>query len=172
LISGNGNGKPFILSSADGVRWRSLPVTGAIADANVTEPISANASTVVAFNSDARSGQPLAVYLRNGTWRPSAVAPGHLPDAGVVPNNQRTVNAVCNWETGFIAIGNVNSGVQFSGMVWYSTNGAQWLRQPVLSNGFEKVDQFMDAAASKGKVLLVAAPADGSDLLMWQSTAA
>lgn len=164
-----GDGKKFILSSADGIQWTSLPAAGAIADTYADTPIDGNASTVVAFNWNPQPGQPLAIYLRRNTWHSSTVDPGLLPDAGVVPGNQRTVNAIVNWGTGFIAIGNVNTGIQFSGMVWYSTNGSQWVRQPVRANRFDAVGQFLDAAVSKGKVLLVAFPTKGSDLLMWQS---
>jgi hypothetical protein len=169
LVSGDNDGKKFILSSADGIHWTSLPAAGAIADTYVDTPIDGNASTVVAFNWNPQPGQPLAVYLRRNTWHSSTVDPGLLPDAGVVPGNQRTVNSIVSWGTGFIAIGNVNTGIQFSGMVWYSVNGSQWVRQPVRANGFDAVGQFLDAAVSKGKVLLVAFPVEGSDLLMWQS---
>jgi hypothetical protein len=171
LMSGNNGKGAIILFSADGLQWANLSSEAEIAGTSVATTIGGNASSVIVFNRDPKPGQPLAMYRRGNTWYPSAVDPGLLPDAGVVPGNQRTVDTVCNWGTGFIAIGDANGAVQYSGMVWYSADGSQWIRQPVRSNGFDAVAQFMGAAVSNGKVLVVAYPGEGSDLLMWQANA-
>jgi hypothetical protein len=165
--------KPGILSSSDGHQWAAMPAGGALADTYLANPIAGNSSTTVAFNWNAQSQQPAAVYLRNGTWSPAIVGPGRLPDDGVVPISQRVVEAVCNWGPGFIAIGNINANTptpEFSGMVWWSADGSSWIRQPVQANGFDAVAQFMGAAVSNGKILLIATPVKGSDFLMWQSS--
>jgi hypothetical protein len=167
----NGKGA-VVLSSVDGLRWTRVSSAADIASVTVARPIAANASSVVVFNWSWASGHPLAMYSRGNAWHAAAVDPGRLPDAGVVPAGQRTVDAVCAWGTGFIAIGHVNTGPWFSGMVWYSADGSRWVRQPVRSNGFAAVTEFMDAAVSNGKVLLVADSAGSPHLLMWQAATA
>jgi hypothetical protein len=171
LVSGNNGKGAIILSSANGLHWAGISAEAEIAGTSVATTIGGNSSIVVVFNRDPKPGQPLAMYRHGNTWSPSAVDPGHLPDAGVVPENEVIVEAVCNWGTGFIAIGDADGAPQNSGMVWYSTDGSQWIRQPVRSNGFDAVAIFMDAAISNAKVLIVAYPGEGSDLLMWQADA-
>lgn len=171
LASGTDGKRAFLRTSANGLNWARMPTGNNATAVRRASPIGANGSSIVAFNDIAQQGQPLAIYRdADGAWHPSNVDPGRLPDAGVVPVGQWTVNAVCGWETGYIAIGNINrTGSQFAGMVWYSADGSNWTRQPVRANGFDTVARFMDVAESNGKVLIVAYPVHGTDLLMWQA---
>lgn len=172
LVSGSGEQGVVILSSPDGSHWASISSPAQLAHISVAQPIAANASDAVVFNGDVKADKPLAMYRRGGTWHPAAVDPGHLPDEAVVPASQRILSVACAWGTGFIAAGYVVNGTQFAGMTWYSADGSRWTRQSVHSNGFGVVGEFMDAAVSNGKAMLIAFPAEGSDLLFWQSTPA
>jgi len=118
--------------------------------------------------------EPIAWYRRGGTWRSAPIDPGRLPDAGVVPAGQRLVNAVRNWGTGFIAIGDTSGddGMEPVGMVWYSADGSSWTRMPVHDNGFDTSFHLLDIAISRKKAVLVGNPSNGSkNLLIWQADA-
>ncbi|HKR49344.1 MAG TPA: hypothetical protein VJT72_07135 [Pseudonocardiaceae bacterium] len=174
FLLGNGT---MLLSSEDGVHWQDI-TTGMPRTRGIVH-VSGNSSTVVVFTSHWPSDppeEPLAWYRHDGTWRPAPMDPGRLPDAGVVPVDQRRVNAVRNWGTGFIAIGNTqgDEGTEIAGMVWYSADGSSWTRMPVRDNGFDTALRLLDIAISRQKAVLVGSPSYRSENLLtltWQADA-
>jgi hypothetical protein len=171
LVVMNGD-RTMLLSLTDGAHWRDI--TGDLGRVGWLSHVSGNGSTVVAFNlhkepGGSNAGEQRPWYLRDGTWRPATLDPGQLPDAGVVPADQRRVNVVRDWGTGFIAVGNTWYGD--AGLVWYSADGAAWTRMPVRDNGFEAASQLMDVAVSGREAVLVGTPSGeaSDDLLMWRA---
>jgi hypothetical protein len=167
---------PMLLSSEDAVHWRDI--TAGLSQIRGIHHVSGNTSTVVVFTYDpgpeSPPGQPVAWYRRDGTWHPATMDPGRLPDAGVVPADERRINKVCDWGAGFIAIGNTfgGEGRETAGLVWYSADGSAWTRMPVRDNGFDAAAQLMDVAVSREKAVLVGYPAANSDKpLIWKADA-
>ncbi|MEU4516282.1 hypothetical protein AB0G05_42900 [Nonomuraea wenchangensis] len=173
MAMSDSNGQ-MLLSSENGVRWQDI--TAGLAQIRGIAHVSGNVSTVVVFTYDplpgASPGEPLAWYRRDGTWHAATMDPGRLPDAGVVPADERRVNKVGNWGTGFIALGNTlgGDGRETAGLVWYSADGSAWTRMPVRDNGFDTAAQLMDIAVSRGKAVLVGYPASNSKKpLIWKA---
>lgn len=163
----------LLLSAENGKDWRDTGLGLPFA----AVAISSNDAVMVAFpvNTAERSdGAPQAWYSHDGVWQPATVDPGHLPDAGVVPADQRQINSVRAWGTGFIAVGNTrgSDGEEKSGLVWYSADGSSWTRMPVRDNEFDTASVLMDVAIGDQKAVLVGYPSDDSEkLLIWHADA-
>jgi hypothetical protein len=174
LMGLTSNNKTVLLSSEDGVHWQNTSAKPP--SISFIDHMSTNASTTVMFAS--RPDDPLDLprpwYRRGDTWRPARLDPGRLPDAGVVPAEEVRVNAVRNWGTGFIAVGNTfgEEGKEIAGLVWHSADGSTWTRMPVRDNGFDKAAVLMDVAVSRNKATLIGFPSDDSEkLLIWHAEA-
>ncbi|MFF1608784.1 hypothetical protein ACFVYA_13475 [Amycolatopsis sp. NPDC058278] len=176
LLGMNDNSGTMLLSSEDGVHWQNI--SAGLPKINGIDHVSGNASTLVLFTyypqPDQPHGKPRAWHRRDGTWQPATIDPGRLPDAGVVPADELRVNAVHNWGTGYIAVGNTfgGDGRETAGLVWYSADGSAWTRMPVRDNGFDTASELNDVAVSQEKAVLVGYPSDSSaKLLTWQAKA-
>jgi hypothetical protein len=173
LLGIMGEAETRLLSSRDGTQWQDIG-RGLSPDV-VIEHMSGNARATVMFTRRPDSEELVPWYRHDGEWRPATIDPGRLPDAGVVPADQRRVTAVRNWGTGFVAVGHThgNDGQERSGLVWYSADGSAWTRMPVRANGFDAARPLMDLAVSRHTALLVGHRFDDDKewLLMWQADA-
>ncbi|MFC0527022.1 hypothetical protein [Phytohabitans kaempferiae] len=165
-----GEGSTALFSSRDGTDWREAgagpPGVGGI------QHLSANGATVVAFPYPLSPSEPQVWHRRDGEWRPATLDPGRLPDAGVVPADQRRVQLVRAWGAGFIAVGNTfgEEGQERAGMVWHSADGASWSRMPVREHGFDAAWPLMDVAVSRQTATLFGYRSDPAEhLLTWQA---
>ena len=152
-----------ILRSEDGKHWRDISAN--LPRDVIVEHLAENEGTTVAFaQQPARTRQP-AWYRRDGVWRPAEVDPGRLPDVGVVPARQRRVNAVHTWGSGFLAAGNTyaEEGQPKTGLVWFSPDGASWIRMPVRHNGFDQASELMDVATGGQETMIIGYPSDDSE---------
>ncbi|WBB73963.1 hypothetical protein O7602_30705 [Micromonospora sp. WMMD1128] len=162
-----------ILFSRDNGRWQDI--TEGLGDVGAVDHVSGNADTTVLLAHRAGSEEPLAWYRRQGKWRRATIEPGHLPDAGVVPPDQRRVAAVRTWGSGFVAVGHTygSDGQEQSGLVWYSVDGSGWKRMPVRDNGFDTAWPLLDLAISRQLALLVGWRLDRAEppewLVTWQA---
>jgi hypothetical protein len=168
LLAMSGSGTKALLTSRDGTAWENISTAGLpIGD---IDHLVANDDTVVAFGG---KGSP-AWYLRAGKWRQARIDPGRLPDRGVVPPEERRVNVVRNWGSGFIAVGNAlgGDGHENSGLVWHSRDGSDWKRIPVRANGFESAIELVGLAVTRVHAVIIGNPVDDSgSLLLWRTRA-
>ncbi|GAA2642487.1 hypothetical protein GCM10010399_90560 [Dactylosporangium fulvum] len=171
-VSVDGQGTT-VYESADGTGWRDI--TAGLTGVPVVGHLAGNGTTTVLLPDKARPGEPQAWYRRgDGGWQAGTMDPGRLPDAGVVPAEEREVNAVHRWGNGFLAVGNTyaDEGRERSVMVWYTVDGALWTRMPVRANGFDSAAILEDVASNRERTVLLAVPADFSEqLLTWQAPA-
>ncbi|NUT46826.1 MAG: hypothetical protein HOV94_05820 [Saccharothrix sp.] len=110
-----------------------------------------------------------ARYRRDGDsgWSDGSVDLGRLPDGGVVPGDRQRVTAVHPWGRGFVAVGGTDLGE--AGLVWWSPDGVTWIRMSVRDNGFDRVNEVVAVASSRGRAVLfgVAGFPPDSALHLW-----
>ncbi|WP_182876994.1 hypothetical protein [Microbispora sp. H10670] len=171
LLSMSYSGGTRVLSSQDAVHWQGIGAD--LKQVDAVQHMSGNASTVVAFPYNPKPGEPQVWYHREGVWRPGTIDPGQLPDAGVVPASERRINAVHNWGSGFIAIGDTAVGEtqEDAGLVWYSVDGSSWTRMPVRENEFDTTWALMDVAIYKNIAVLVGCRPEPGYFIIWRANA-
>ena len=163
----SGYTKRLVVTSADGDHWQAGPapfrqqttVTGA----------SGARGTVLVTRAESRDDSP-GFYLSTlwsrtpgaDNWtrgRPLDV--GKIPDAGVAPRDEQSINAVSAVSGGFLAAGRSmdfrNGPV---GALWTSTDGKQWTKQPTRGNQFDDVFDLYGAAEVHGHFILLGEGAD------------
>lgn len=142
---------PALLESGDGRTWRDVGPQLIGWPAGVSRPkidaATHNGGMAVAFTNTAdpvheedRDRGLTAWYRQDGdtAWTATAsIAPGRLPDAGVVPRWQRTVHQVIPWHSGFLALGWAGGAA-----LWTSADGVTWAKTPVRDNGFDQAEKL------------------------------
>ncbi|GGX94845.1 hypothetical protein GCM10010515_71930 [Streptomyces fructofermentans] len=165
--NGSGYIKRLVVASADGGKWRAGPaafrrqstmagVSGARGSVLVTRTESSGANPGVFASTlwSRRSGE--SAWARG---RPLDV--GEIPDSGVAPRDQQSINAVSAVSGGFFAAGrslDLRRGPV--GALWASPDGRRWTKQATRSNGFDSVFDLYGAAEVHGRFILLG---DGQD---------
>ncbi|WP_026423546.1 hypothetical protein [Actinokineospora inagensis] len=162
-----------LLASPDGHRWEDISV-GFPQDApGYLFHLGANSSTTVVERRPVEdttrpdNGHHIW-YRRAGTWHPTDLAPGHLPDPGVVPVQDRNLTALRNWGSGFIGAGGTTDGLV--GAVWTSPDGSTWPKVPVRANGFDQTIVIADVVTGNRRALAFGVPDKvGAGSFIWQT---
>jgi hypothetical protein len=161
--NGSNYTKRLVVTSRDGGRWASGPdqfkkqstvagVSGDQGSVLVTrtkdsddspdEYVSTAWSRTSGGDSDWTRGRPLDV--------------GQIPDTGVAPRKQQSVNAVSAVPGGFIASGHsIDVRLGLIGALWTSPDGRRWSKQATKKNGFDEVFDLYGAAELDGRYILL-----------------
>ncbi|MFJ3641460.1 hypothetical protein ACIPRD_17100 [Streptomyces sp. NPDC090108] len=154
--------KRLVVSSRDGVHWGG----GSVPFAHQTSVAGASGDrgSVLVTRSESASDSPdtfrSTLWSRtadDGVWtrgRPLDV--GRLPDSGVAPRDQQSLNAVSVVPGGFVAVGR-SKDLRLGpvGALWSSTDGRRWTKQPTKRNHFDAVFDLYGAAGLHGRYILL-----------------
>lgn len=154
--------KRLVVTSRDGAQWGSGPdqfkqqttVTGASGE---------QGSILVTRteSSDADPGYFLSTLWSrtkgaDGWKRGRPLDVGRIPDTGVAPREQQSLNAVNAVPGGFIASGrSMDLGLGPVGALWTSQDGRRWTKQATKKNQFDQVFDLYGAAGLHGRYILL-----------------
>lgn len=153
----------LLLTSEEGEKWQNTPraFNGESVGAGASD---GQASVLVTHpeSSDAEPGRYVStLWHRDASAEWVAGQPldvGRLPDLGVVPRRDQSVNALAPVRGGYLAAGrslDPRAGGPV-GALWTSKDGAKWSKVLTKKNHFDTVQDLLGAAELNGTLILLA----------------
>ncbi|MFI1415012.1 hypothetical protein ACH4Y0_34535 [Streptomyces sp. NPDC020707] len=163
--------KRVLVTSKDGAKWHSVPraFRGQMVGAGASD---GQASVLVTHpeSSNEEPGRYVSTLWHrenSAKWTPGRpLDVGRLPDLGVAPRRDQSVNALAPVRGGHLAVGRsvdprANGPV---GALWTSKDGIKWRKAPTKKNHFDTVEDLLGAAELDGTLILLAeAPPTDTD---------
>ncbi|MEV0123254.1 hypothetical protein AB0I16_17280 [Streptomyces sp. NPDC050703] len=155
--------KRVLLTSKDGARWQNEP--RAFRGQVVGTGTSDGRASVLVTHPESSSEHPgryvSTLWHRKDSaeWTPGRpLDVGRLPDLGVAPRHDQSVNALAAVRGGYLAAGRsldprADGPV---GALWTSKDGAKWSKAPTKKNHFDAVEDLLGAAELDGTLILLA----------------